>query len=62
MIRFWALTVPVRKVIEEMCPSPVARKLKMKRNAPRGKSDWSGCGTMEGLNKAADSGEYSWVK
>jgi hypothetical protein len=23
---------------------------------------WSGCGTMDGLNSAADSGEYSWVK
>ena len=25
-------------------------------------SDWSGCGTMEGLNSAADSNEYSQTK
>ena len=40
MIRCCALTVPMRKVMEEMCPSPVARKLKMKRNAPFGSPDW----------------------
>src|ERR1017187_868525 len=47
--------IPVRKVMEEICPSPVARKLRIKRRAPEGRSDWSGCGTMEGLNSAADS-------
>ena len=41
---------------------PVARRLRMKRSAPTGSPDWSGCGTMEGLNSAADSGEYSCVK
>ena len=52
----------MRNVIEEMCPSPVARRLRMKRNEPRGRSDWSGCGTMEGLNNAEASSEYSWLK
>ena len=33
-MRCCALTVPVRKVMEEMCPSPVARRLRMKRSAP----------------------------
>src|ERR1035437_5937131 len=42
---------PVRKVIEEMWPSPVARRLRMNRNPPAGRSDWSGCGTIEGLNR-----------
>src|SRR5271167_1501113 len=51
--------IPVRKVMEEICPSPVARKLRIKRRAPEGRSDWSGCGTMDGLNSAADSKEYS---
>src|SRR5208283_5522159 len=50
---------PARNVMEEMCPSPVARKLRMKRKAPAGKPVWSGSGTMEGLNRAADSNEYS---
>src|SRR5579872_4739928 len=54
--------MPVRKVIEEICPSPVARKLRIKRRAPGGRSDWSGCGTMEGLKSAADSKEYSQTK
>ena len=31
--------LPVRKVIEEMCPSPVARRLRIKRNDPGGRSD-----------------------
>ncbi len=34
----------------------------MKRSEPGGRSDWSGCGTIEGLNSAAASSEYSWVK
>jgi len=42
--------------------SPVARKLRIKRRAPGGRSDWSGCGTMDGLNRAADSKEYSQRK
>ena len=37
-MRCCALTVPVRKVMEEMCPSPVARRLRMKRSAPCGQS------------------------
>src|ERR1017187_6505612 len=51
--------IPVRKVMEEMCPSPVARKLRINRRVPGGRSVWSGCGTMDGLNRAADSKEYS---
>ena len=57
-----ASMVPVPNVIEEIWPSPVARRLKMNRSEPGGRSDWSGCGTMDGLNSAADSGEYSCVK
>ena len=30
--------IPVRNVMEEMCPSPVARKLRMNRSAPGGRS------------------------
>ena len=30
--------MPVRNVMEEMCPSPVARRLRMKRSAPAGRS------------------------
>ena len=50
---------PVRNSMEEMWPSPVARRLMMKRRAPSGDAVWSGCGTMEGLNSAADSSAYS---
>ena len=55
-------SVPVRKVIEEMWPSPVARKLRTNRKEPGARSAWSGWGTMEGLNSAAASSEYSWLK
>jgi hypothetical protein len=55
-------TIPERKVIEEMCPSPVARRLRMTRSEPSGRSDWSGWGTMLGLKSAAHSNEYSLVK
>ena len=48
--------------MEDTWPSAVARKLRMKRNEPGGTSDWSGCGTMDGLNNAAASSEYSCVK
>src|SRR5207248_645818 len=41
-ILFSASTKPVRKVTEEMCPSPVARKLRIKRKEPGGRLDWSG--------------------
>ena len=41
--------------MEEMWPSPVARRLMMKRRQPSGTPDWSGWGTIDGLNKAADS-------
>jgi hypothetical protein len=53
---------PLRKAMEETWPSAVARKLKMNRSEPGGTFDWSGCGTIEGLNNAAASSEYSWVK
>ena len=53
---------PERKVIDEMCPSPVARRLRMNRRDPSGRPDWSGCQTIDGLNRAADSSAYSWVK
>ena len=34
----------------------------MKRKPPFGAADWSGCGTMLGLNKAEASNEYSLRK
>ena len=57
-----ASMTPERKVIDEMCPSPVARRLRMNRREPSGRPDWSGCQTIDGLNSAADSSAYSCVK
>src|SRR4051794_40557672 len=54
--------VPVRKVIEETCPSPMPRSERTNRMVPPGTSDWSGWRTMLGLNKAAASNEYSSQK
>jgi hypothetical protein len=34
-----ASNIPLRKAIEETCPSAVARKLRMKRNDPGGTFD-----------------------
>ena len=34
----------------------------MKRSEPGTRSDWSGWGTIDGLNSAAASKEYSWEK
>ena len=34
-----ASNIPLRKAIEETCPSAVARKLRMKRKEPGGTSD-----------------------
>jgi hypothetical protein len=48
--------------MDEMCPSPVARRLMMIRHSPGDSPLWSGCGTIEGLNSAAASTEYSLVK
>src|ERR1043165_3029909 len=53
---------PARKVSEETCPPPPARRLRMKRRPPSGAPDWSGWVTMLGLNNAAASKEYSWRK
>jgi hypothetical protein len=39
VILLLASKTPLRKAIEETCPSAVARKLKMKRNDPGGTSD-----------------------
>ena len=53
---------PRLKTIDEMCPSPVARRLMTKRTEPGGTFAWSMAGTIDGLNKAADSIAYSMVK
>ena len=37
-----AVHVPVRKAMEEMCPSPTALSERMKRTAPSSTPDWSG--------------------
>ena len=55
----WALITPLRNSMEDMCPSPVARRLMMKRSEPSATPDWSGCGTIDGLKSAADSSAYS---
>ena len=57
-----ASIIPERNVMDEMWPSPVARRLMMTRSEPSGTSLWSGWGTMLGLNSAAHSKEYSLVK
>ena len=57
-----ALTFPVRKQSDEMWPSPVARSDTLNRFSSGPQSDWFGAQTMEGLNNAADSSAYSWVK
>ena len=43
--------MPVRNSIEEMCPSPVARRLRMKRSSPSARPDWSGCGDDRGIEE-----------
>src|SRR5271165_7581390 len=45
--------------MDEIWPSPTARRLRMKRRSAPSRSVWSGCATIEGLNKAADSIAYS---
>ena len=57
-----AAMVPVRNVSDDTCPSPTARRLRIKRRLPAGVPDWSGCGTMLGLNSADASNEYSFMK
>ena len=58
----WASIRPRRKTIDEICPSPVARRLITKRTEPGGTFDWSMAVTIDGLNKAAHSIAYSMVK
>src|SRR4029077_5778585 len=53
---------PDRNVWDEICPSPTARRLRMKRRPPSGAPDWSGWETMLGLNSADASKEYSCRK
>ena len=55
-------SVPLRNAIDEICPSPHARKLRIKRVAHLATPRWSGCRTIEGLKRATDSSEYSLVK
>ena len=55
-------SVPVRKPIEELWPSPIARTLITKRTLPGLVPAWSGCSTMLGLQRAAPSMAYSLVK
>src|SRR5260221_4869788 len=57
-----AAMVPARNVSDDTCPSPTARRLRIKRRPPFGASDWSGCGTMLGLDQADASNEYSLRK
>src|SRR5438034_1896279 len=48
-----------RNSIDERCPAPVARRIKIKRRSPGPRPVWSGRGTIEGPDKAADSSAYS---
>ena len=34
----------------------------LNRRDPSGRPDWSGCQIIDGLNRAADSSAYSWLK
>ena len=43
-------------------PFPRGAQAEDETQSAGGRSDWSGCGTMEGLNSAADSKEYSQTK
>jgi hypothetical protein len=54
--------VPERKHSDEMCPSPVARSVRMNRREPLATPFWLGCQMIDGLNSAADSSAYSCVK
>ena len=52
----------MQKPIEEMCPSPICRRLIAARSSPGSRPVWSGCGTIDGLHSAAASTENSWLK
>jgi hypothetical protein len=54
--------MPDRNWIDERCPSPIPRRLMMKRHASPATPLWSGAGTIEGLLSAAASIAYSCVK
>ena len=49
-------------MIEETCPSPVARRLITKRTEPGGTPSCRNAGTIEGLKRATDSRAYSMLK
>ena len=49
-----AVTMPSRKAMELMCPSPTARSDMTKRTEPGRRPDWSGWGTTDGFIKAAE--------
>ena len=51
--------VPVRKPIDERCPSLMQRTLMMKRVVPAGRLLWSKCSTADGLVMHAPSTEDS---
>ena len=57
-----AVHTPVRKVREETWPSPMPRSDIRMRVSPCATPAWSGCSTTLGLNRAADSKEYSSLK
>jgi hypothetical protein len=52
----------LRNSIEEIWPSPMARRVRMKPRSLAPRPVWFGCGTIEGLNNATDSTAYSPVK
>ena len=54
--------IPTRKMIDETCPSPVARRLITNRTEPGGTPSCRNAGTIEGLKSATDSRAYSIVK
>ena len=48
------VTIPSRKAMEEMWPSPTARSDMTKRMAPGRSPDWSGCRHTDGFISAAE--------
>ena len=55
-------TTAEQKPIEEMCPSPMPRRLSATRAWPVRRPPWSGPSTALGLHRAAPSVAYSAVK
>ncbi len=56
------LIVPVLNSMLDRWPSPDRPQAHDEPEFPGPQPAWSGCGTIDGLNSAAASSAYSWVK